>query len=217
MNINPSDLIIQTAAAVIGGIILFLLGLILSALSKQTQAYMHVVTKSWRLWIVFLILIYLTSNLFILTKSVNIAILPMLFALAMYLLVIYMNNSIEEKAAKLFTSQKNSIDRLKADHINATEQLKADLVLITVRYWQLREIEENALAYCYQALSMAPDNYHDFYTVLGIIEELLNKIKTNEQKLTTFRQNELHKVLKRVPDQYEAQVKRILRLVDSLA
>ena len=51
MNRDLSDFLIQSAATVIGGMILFLLGLLYSAISKRSKEYTNWRSKNWRLLI----------------------------------------------------------------------------------------------------------------------------------------------------------------------
>lgn len=205
MNPNSIDLLIQTIATVLGGIILFLLGLAYSAFSKRTKEYMGWLSKTWRPIISLILFIYITFYVFSLTKSVFIAALPLLFAFAIYLLIVFMNNSIEIKAAKVFELQMNSI-----------AQLRSDSFLAEIYYWELRDVPENVLSYCYMALSRAPSNYHNYCSLLNIIENTIEKIHKSKRNISTFRFNELHELLPNVPKEYAAQANRILISIDSL-
>lgn len=118
--------------------------------------------------IALLLIIYSVLNVFSFTHSIYIAALPLLFALAIYLLVQYFNNSVETKSAKLFVLQKNAID-----------QLSADAIYAEILYWELRDVPENVLSYCYQALSIAPANYHNYFTILKLIEDTIRDIHKN--------------------------------------
>lgn len=204
MNPNIVDFLIQTVAAVIGGVILFLFGLAYSVISKQTKKYLDWISKIWQVVIALLIFIYITFYIYSTTNSIYISALPLLFALAIYLLIININNSTEEKTAKIFTFQKDLF-----------LSLRVDTILAEIRYWEMRDISENVLSYCYQALTIAPSDYHNYLLILDIIEDTINKNNKRNESISRYRMNELQELLTRVPENHAAQAKRILNLINS--
>ena len=203
MNSDLSNFLIQSAATVIGGMILFLLGLLYSAISKKSKEYTNWLTKNWRLLIGILLLIYVTFNVYAITKNIYFASIPIVFSIMVFLFIFQINKSNELKSAKLNELQ-----------INALLELKADILFERILYWQEQKVYRNVIDYCSEALRYAPPSYDDFIAILDIVEKTIHTMNSEKEILSTYEFSRLHQALSNVPIQYAPLVDRIKSLLD---
>lgn len=206
MELNASDFLTQAAATIAGGIVLFFLGLLVSWLSKRTSAYKTWIARYWPLIGAIAIIFFVAYRAFDATRSLAYALLPIIPAVAILTIAVTILNTRDEQA-----------HRARHQALEYAQSVKADLLLHKVEHWDSKEVPENVLDECCDAIWAAPVNYQGSSAALDIIEKTLTQMRTENQSISGFVLARLHDTLPRLQRAHAAQVDRLLKLLAALS
>lgn len=204
---DPSmlDFLVQTLATVVGGAILFLLGLLLSALVKKTKQYAEWLSKNWRILLAAALLLFTAYGLFGITGSLYAVMLAVTLTAALNLVSYHIINRTEDGVVHLFKIHEDEI-----------RSVKTDLIMEEASIWELKKVPKNVLSYACSAMQAAPDKYHAVFKILDTIERALRQIGKEDDWLYTFEASVVHGALAKVPDGHTPQRERISALLKAI-
>jgi len=205
MNPTLAELLIQVAATIVGGIVLFLIGLIYSALSKRVKEYTNWLSKNWRLIAAFGLLIYVIYDIYEITDSIPLALLPIDFAAAIMFIT-----------AQVSLHNQDRIERVFRQHSEMMAVLRSDILMEGIHYWEIQEVQENVLDSCFEVVSSAPTDYHGLAEILRTIEKTLGQMIDRNLSISTFTLGRVHEVLGHMPVTATPQIQRIEKLLTAI-
>lgn len=232
-NLNISDLLSQTLAAVIGGIILFLLGLAYSLIQRRSKQYTNWIAENWRIIVAGVLTAYVTSYVYHVTHSIYLALVPLVFQSTMFLYVVQLlepkrpseklkkeldkldelNKKLEDLKQK---KQKDDLERLIDERIE--KKLKAldrEIIFQQILHWESEGVNENVISASIRFLEISKDDSSGLIFVLDKVEDAIKRHKENGHKVSTFNSTELLDALQGIPEKYNLSRKRISMLLEN--